>query len=75
MSTMWMEKAKCKDRTDVVFFPSNGDNGKNARRFCGDCPVQQQCLQYALRHNLTDGVWGGKTPNERKAIRKKERAA
>jgi WhiB family transcriptional regulator, redox-sensing transcriptional regulator len=74
MSTMWMEKAKCKDRTDLTFFPENGDNAVAARRFCGDCAVRVQCLEYALRHNLTDGVWGGKTPNERKAIRRKARA-
>ncbi len=75
MNTLWMEKAKCKDRTDVKFFPDNGDNAFAARRFCSGCPVRVQCLEYALHHNLTDGVWGGTSPNQRKAIRRKRATA
>ena len=29
-----------------------------------------QCLAWALDHNVTDGVWGGTTADERRAIRR-----
>jgi hypothetical protein len=30
------------------------------------CPVMMECRMYALRHNETDGIWGGMTANERR---------
>lgn len=74
MTVDWMARAKCRDRDDIVFFPGDGDNAFKARRFCSDCPVRMKCLEYALRHNLKDGVWGGTSPNQRKVIRKKMRS-
>lgn len=32
------------------------------------CPVQQQCLQYALDNNEKSGVWGGTTEFERQVM-------
>lgn len=34
------------------------------------CKVSDQCLEYALTNNIRDGIWGGKTRDERKAIRR-----
>jgi WhiB family redox-sensing transcriptional regulator len=42
---------------------------------CNTCPVWDHCLEFALRNEEKDGVWGGHTPDERKVIvkqRKKE---
>lgn len=41
-----------------------------ALKLCANCPVQLDCLQYAIDNNLTDGVWGGMTPPQREAHRK-----
>jgi hypothetical protein len=30
----------------------------------------QQCGEYALKHNETEGVWGGLTVGERKTLRR-----
>lgn len=38
-----------------------------------ECPLLQQCLEFALINNEKYGVWGGTTPEERKAIRKERR--
>lgn len=40
------------------------------RQFCAACPVQQECLQYALQHpELTEyGYWGGLSRKEREAL-------
>ena len=32
-----------------------------------DCPIRKQCLDWALAHNETWGVWGGLTTDERGA--------
>ncbi|TKK84660.1 hypothetical protein FDA94_29030 [Herbidospora galbida] len=33
------------------------------------CPTRDKCLEYAAVNNESDGVWGGKTPEERHAMR------
>lgn len=40
-----------------------------AKQICATCPVKDECLQYALRHE-SFGIWGGKTERERKRIRR-----
>jgi hypothetical protein len=34
------------------------------------CPLRHECLIFALTNNLKEGVFGGTTPLDRKAIRK-----
>ncbi|MDP9403221.1 MAG: WhiB family transcriptional regulator [Actinomycetota bacterium] len=35
---------------------------------CDLCPVQEECLAFALREGV-EGIWGGSSTSERKAIR------
>lgn len=37
------------------------------------CPLLFECLEFALVNNERYGVWGGTTPDERVAIRRKRR--
>ena len=30
-----------------------------ALRICGQCPVREACLDYALKNQIQHGVWGG----------------
>ena len=32
------------------------------------CPIRTRCLQEALERDDQHGIWGGLTPNERKAL-------
>jgi WhiB family redox-sensing transcriptional regulator len=32
---------------------------------CRTCPVVAECLQWAVRHGIRYGIWGGQTPVER----------
>jgi hypothetical protein len=41
-----------------------------AKTICGECPVQQQCLDYALDNREAFGVWGGYTERERRKLMK-----
>lgn len=39
------------------------------RRYCGACPVEAQCLGFAMEMDQRHGFWGGKTETERHALR------
>lgn len=82
--TSWMASGNCADSDDTdIWFPVDEDDPEfesisaieaeaaetAAVRRCYGCPVQDQCLQYALELNLVDGVWGGLTPVQRNQLR------
>ena len=46
-----------------------------ARKICVDCPVIEQCLEYALDERIEHGVWGGCSERERRRILKRRRLA
>ena len=58
---------------DVKFFPVQGASTREAKIICGRCPVQTECLNYALEFNEKHGVWGGTTERERRKIRQRGR--
>jgi WhiB family redox-sensing transcriptional regulator len=42
---------------------------------CNGCDVAAQCLEYALRTDQRDGVWGGLSQVARTRLRKKRNTA
>jgi WhiB family redox-sensing transcriptional regulator len=52
-----------------VFFPGRGEAAEPARRICAVCPVRQPCLDFAVSHGITHGIWGGLTERDRRALR------
>ena len=72
----WRELALCRDSDANLFFPvgSTGpaiDQIESAKAVCGQCAVQESCLQYALQSNQEAGVWGGYAEDERRRLRKR----
>jgi len=69
-NTSWFDQAICRGHTNLFFEPfretqrEKRDREARARVVCGQCPVQQQCRQYA-RENEEHGIWGGETDYER----------
>ncbi|MEU3520660.1 WhiB family transcriptional regulator [Streptomyces sp. NPDC006654] len=59
-----------------LFFPI-GNTGpaliqiEEAKSVCHRCPVMDQCLQWALEFGQTDGVWGGLSEAERRAMKRR----
>ena len=52
--------------------PRLGHDGSElawARMQCRSCPLQLPCLDYAVRTEQPDGVWGASTPRERHRMR------
>jgi WhiB family redox-sensing transcriptional regulator len=70
----WRDDGACCGAHPDLFFPF-GTTGaalrqiEEAKRICRVCPVQTQCLAWALENGVTDGVWGGTNPDERRVIR------
>lgn len=71
----WRHRALCRDTSPELFFPigTTGpaiDQIESAKRICTECPVTDQCLEFALLTGQDSGIWGGATEEERRAIRR-----
>ena len=73
MEAAWMQRGLCRDIPPATFFPSDGVGVDVARRICDACPVQADCLEYALENRIDHGVWGGCSERERRRLLKQRR--
>lgn len=67
----WMKGAACRSvPNDDLFFvhPMTVELTRPAKEICAACPVRRTCLQYAIAHSIRHGIWGGRTPRERRLI-------
>jgi WhiB family redox-sensing transcriptional regulator len=73
----WRSHALCRDTDPDLFFPV-GTTGaalvqiEQARAVCRECPVQSDCLDFALATNQDSGIWGGTSEDERRMIRREQ---
>ena len=71
----WRQYAACRHCSPDLFFPA-GTTGAAlheiaaAKAVCTACPVQSQCLRFALRTGQAYGIWGGTTEDERVTMRR-----
>lgn len=80
LSDEWWGLAACRNAEPELFFPisvtpASRPTVERAKQVCASCPVQSQCLSYALRHRQEQGIWGGLTEDERRRMAASERAA
>jgi WhiB family redox-sensing transcriptional regulator len=68
------ERLPCDGLTEL-FYPDEGGNYIAARCICDACPYQAPCLRLALTRPEFHGMWGGKSPNERRRMLRLSRAA
>lgn len=71
----WMLKGACRGLDPDFFHPRRGQATEPAKAICNRCPVQSDCLEYALGNFLKIGVWGGASERERRRIRRERRTA
>lgn len=67
---VWMLQARCLDADPEAFFPEKGGSTREAKRICAVCPVQQECLSYALENEERFGIWGGMSERERRRLKR-----
>lgn len=60
------------ENATAIFFPDSETGYWQAMRICSDCPVRDECAEWALAQGVTKlyGVWGGLTEGWRKIITK-----
>ena len=73
--TAWEPHAACRGRQSTFFFPPARESTPQrqireaaAKQICSQCPVQPQCLDYALRLQEPFGIWGGLNEAERRDV-------
>jgi WhiB family redox-sensing transcriptional regulator len=66
----WMAQGRCRGQSTELFFPGQGGDIETPKSLCALCPVQADCLAYALERPELSGVWGGTGERERGRIRK-----
>jgi WhiB family redox-sensing transcriptional regulator len=69
-------KGLCRDEDPELFFPvgTSGpavNQAAQAKKVCGRCPVRKECLNWALETGQDDGIWGGMSEDERRALRRR----
>jgi WhiB family transcriptional regulator, redox-sensing transcriptional regulator len=67
---VWQTEAACRD-IDVTDFFGTVEQQADATRICAGCPVQPDCLDYALTRNMRHGVWGGHTEQQLETLRRR----
>src|SRR5687768_341463 len=71
----WRESAACVHQDLNLFFPVStvGTAAQQqvaaAKRVCAGCPVQRECLEWALDVGPEFGIFGGRTEIERRRLR------
>ncbi len=65
----WRSRGLCLHGDPELFFPSPTEDPGPALEVCARCPVRGSCLAAALDAGDSDGVWGGTTVEERRAMR------
>jgi WhiB family redox-sensing transcriptional regulator len=68
----WAVHAACRDADPALFFAGvEGGDTRVAQRICAGCPVNEECLEWALTAGVSYGVWGGTTEQQRRqAVRR-----
>jgi WhiB family redox-sensing transcriptional regulator len=66
----WVADARCRTAgfNPEWWFPSADDSvtRRRAVAVCRSCPVAAECLNYANRVGEVSGIWGGRTPEQRR---------
>lgn len=66
----WRAAAACRSVDPELFFPISDsakcrEQAAEAKAVCSVCPVQRECLAFAMRTRQVHGIWGGTTMTER----------
>jgi WhiB family redox-sensing transcriptional regulator len=69
----WTEDALCAQADPDLFFPDKGGSTREAKDVCTRCPVQVECLDYALKNEERFGIWGGVSERDRRRIHRATR--
>lgn len=58
----------CAETDPEAFYPEKGGSTRHAKAVCLECPIQTECLEWAIEHGERYGIWGGTSEHERRKI-------
>ncbi|MBW8699150.1 Transcriptional regulator WhiB1 [Streptomyces sp. MBT84] len=74
----WRVRGLCLREDPELFFPIGSVNSgpvamqaDEAKAVCRRCPVMTHCLEWAVAAGPVEGIWGGTTEGERRALRRR----
>jgi WhiB family redox-sensing transcriptional regulator len=76
----WRDRAACLGVDPEMFFPI-GSTGpalvqlEEAKAVCRRCEVVEPCLRWATESRQEDGVWGGLSADEHRAVKRRNARA
>jgi WhiB family redox-sensing transcriptional regulator len=73
----WHHGSACREADPELFFPVGEGpaalaQAEEAKSYCRRCPVVTECLKHALNTPIPDGIWGGLTEKERRALKRRK---
>ena len=72
MDRSWQFKGLCRGNHSYLFFPPTTVERKRrelkAKAICNVCPVNADCLEFALEIREPYGIWGSLTETERRQV-------
>jgi WhiB family redox-sensing transcriptional regulator len=76
----WRDHAACLDEDPELFFPIGNTQPaflqiERAKAVCARCEVVEPCLKWAVEARQDDGVWGGMSADERRALKRRNARA
>jgi len=72
-SLAWRKKSACRGAKPQRFYPEDWEVWDEdaieavKEEFCNQCPVREECLDFAIGTREIEGMWGGMTHSERKS--------
>jgi len=70
-SSFLLEDIPCRTVDPNIFFPDIPGDWHKAKKVCGTCPVQQQCLDWAVQvGEIGNGIFGGAGADRRRRLRR-----
>jgi WhiB family transcriptional regulator, redox-sensing transcriptional regulator len=72
----WLFRGACADEDPELFFPIGSSAPAQrqielAKEVCRRCDVVDACLEWAVQSGQDAGVWGGRSENERRLLRRR----
>lgn len=58
----------CAQTDPDEWFPDAGGSANKVKAMCNDCPLINECLEFAIQNGEQWGIWGGETYRKRRKI-------
>ena len=60
------EEALCSQSDPDLWFEERTSLAREAMSICNQCPVMEECRQFAIDNEVDYGIWGGMTTAQRR---------